>query len=161
MLQLQNKVDTRNFQSLWSRKNRCESDFQSFVDAFYHAVGSESPAPVVIFSGSKWVSVHDCFFTDWNPTDPSDLKSSVVAVENLLPKHWVELDPDVVNSIAQVGANRFFDSNTFSVERFLREVFFKMLEDGSIETTDRDRIILHVLDLRLGERNITDYDKIL
>ena len=51
------------------------------------------------------MSVHDCFFTDWNPTIPSDLKSSVVALlsENLLPKHWVELDPDVVNSIAQVG----------------------------------------------------------
>ena len=163
VLQLQNKVDAHNFQSLWPRKNRCESDFLSLVDAYYHAVGSESPAPAVIFSGSKWVSVHDCFFTDWNLTDPSDLKSSVVALlsENLLPKHWVELDTDVVSSIAPVDANRFFDNNTFTVERFLREVFFEMLEEGSIETTYRDRIILHVLDLRLGERKITDYDDIL
>ncbi|XP_033645532.1 LOW QUALITY PROTEIN: sacsin-like [Asterias rubens] len=159
-LQSQNVVDARDFQSLWPRQSQCSSDFRSFVDTFYHTLGRDIDAPAVIFNGSQWVAVQDCFFTEWSQSDSEDLKSSVITLlrQKLHAKSWVELNSDVVSSIANVGANIPFDSNTFNVSRFLQEVFFKMLEEGAVESSHRDNIILHLLDLRLGERKLTDYD---
>ncbi|XP_071785309.1 sacsin-like [Asterias amurensis] len=159
-LQSQNVVDARDFQSLWPRRSQCSSDFCSFVDTFYRTLGRDIDAPAVIFNGSQWVAVQDCFFTKWSQSDSEDLKSSVITLlrQELHPKGWVELNPDVVSSIANVGAHVPFDRNTFNVSRFLQEVFFQMLEERAIESRHRDNIVLHLLDLRVGERRVTDYD---
>ncbi|XP_022079700.1 sacsin-like [Acanthaster planci] len=165
VLQEQSMVDARNFQCLWPRRNKTESDFHPFVDAFYKIVGSSSDAPAVIFNQSRWVSVHECFFTNWSPNDPEDLKRSIKTLLNKdqYPKQCVELEKDVVSSIKQADANKFFDGNTFSIERFLSEVFFSMLKDkpDDIESVHRNRIVIHTLDLRLGERKVGDYDGLL
>ncbi|XP_022079489.1 sacsin-like isoform X1 [Acanthaster planci] len=165
-LQKQSIVDARNFQCLWPRRSESESDFYPLADAFYKSLGGSSDvAPAVVFNQSKWMSCHQCIFTEWSLHDPDDLKSSIKALLNKheYPKRCVELETDVVMSIKLAGASRCFDGNTFSIERFLSEVFFPMLKKHSdgIESDHRDRIVAHVLDQRLGERKVRDYDKLL
>ncbi|XP_038062187.1 sacsin-like [Patiria miniata] len=165
MLQEQGAVDARNFQCLWPRWSESESDFHPFVNAYYKNIGSSVDAPEVFFDQSKWVSVHQCFFTDWGLTDPEELRGSIKTVLNKHqdPKRCVELERDVVESIKQAGAQEAFDCNTFNIQRFLSEVFFPMLENNpqDIESNHRNRIVLYTLDLRLGERKLEDYDKLL
>ncbi|XP_038060324.1 sacsin-like [Patiria miniata] len=165
MLQGQGVVDTRNFQCLWPRWSESESDFHPFVKAYYREIGTSGDAPEVFFVQSKWVSVHQCFFTDWSRTDPEQLRRSIKAVldKHQDPKRCVELGKDVVHSINQAGAQGVFDRNTFNIQRFLSEVFFPMLENNphDIESTHRNSIVLHMLDLRLGERKLADYDESL
>ncbi|XP_022089606.1 sacsin-like [Acanthaster planci] len=161
-LQEQNIIDARNFQSLWPKRKACDSNFHPLVDSFYQCIGRENSAPAVIFNEGRWLTVHDCFFTDWTATDSESLKCSVTALlaKNQHPKRWVELETDVINSIFEAGANKCFDKNTFSVERFLRKVFFPALVNGEqIEPENIKEIILHVLDLRLPGRNVTMYDE--
>ncbi|XP_038054984.1 sacsin-like [Patiria miniata] len=165
MLQEQGDVDARNFQCLWPRWSESESDFHPFVNAYYKNIGSSVDAPEVFFNQSKWVSVHQCFFTDWGLTDPEELRGSIKTVLNKHqdPKRCVELERDVVESIKQAGAQKAFNCNTFNIQRFLSEVFFPMLENNpqDIESNHRNRIVLYTLDLRLGERKLEDYDKLL
>ncbi|XP_022102271.1 sacsin-like [Acanthaster planci] len=161
LLQEQNVVDASNFQTLWPKRKRCDSDFHPLVDAFYRRIGRENSAPAVIVNQGQWLTVHDCFFTEWVATDPQGLRCSikVVLAENQRPKTHVVLEPEVTTSISEAGANSFLDVNTFSVERFLQQVFFPALVDRRhIEHEHHNEIILHVLDLRLGERKITEYD---
>ncbi|XP_071785165.1 sacsin-like [Asterias amurensis] len=152
-LQSQNDVDARDFQSLWPRGSKCATDFCSIVDTFYHILGSDQGAPAVIFNGNQWVTVNGCFFTEWDQSDSEVLKASVITLlrQKLYPRSWVELEPDVLSSIA-------CQRNTFNVSRFLREVFFEMLEGGTIDSRHRDIVVLHLLDLRVGERRVTEYD---
>ncbi|XP_038061695.1 sacsin-like [Patiria miniata] len=165
ILQEQDVVDARNFQCLWPRRSESESDFHPFVNAFYRNIGSSVDAPEVFFDQRKWVSVHQCFFTDWTLTDPDELRRSIKTVLNKHqdPKRYVELERDIVDSIRQADAQEAFDYNTFNIQRFLSEVFFPMLENypEDIESIHRNKIVLHMLDLRLGERKLEDYDKLL
>ncbi|XP_038058754.1 sacsin-like [Patiria miniata] len=160
MLQEQGVVDNRNFQCLWPRWSESESDFHPFVKAYYKKIGSRVDAPDVIFNQRKWVSVHQCFFTDLD-----ELSGSIQTVLNKhqVPKRCVELERDVVDSIKQAGAQEVFNCNTFNMQRFLSEVFFPMLKNSpqDIKSTHRNRIVLHMLDLRLGERKLEDYDELL
>ena len=139
ILQEQN-VDARDFQSLWPVWEKCHSDFRPLVDQYYRIVGRENHSPSVIFNGTHWVSVKDCFFTD--SSAPKDLRDSIIALLNnhQSPKRWVELHKDVVSSIEKVGANQCFDKNTFSVDRFLEEVYFPMLQkEENVEPNHRDK----------------------
>ncbi|XP_038057003.1 sacsin-like [Patiria miniata] len=161
-LQEKGIVDARNFQSLWPKRMVCDSNFHPLVDAFYQRIGMENNAPAVICDEGRWLTVHDCFFTAWETCDPESLRCSIKALlaKNQDPKKWVELEPDVISSISAAGENRWFDDNTFSVKRFLREIFFPAFEDSQhIESDHHKEIILHVLDLRLGGRKVTTYDE--
>ncbi|XP_038066420.1 sacsin-like [Patiria miniata] len=165
MLHEKDVVDARNFQCLWPRWSESETDFHPFVKAFYKKIVSCVDAPDVFFHQSKWVSVHRCFFTDWGLTDPEEVRRSITTVlsKHQDPKRWVELERDVVDSIKQVDAQEVFDSNTFNIQRFLSEVLFPMMKNNpqDIESTHRNRIVLYMLDLRLGERKLEDYDELL
>ncbi|XP_033639007.1 sacsin-like [Asterias rubens] len=160
-LQDQHQVDAQVFQRLWPTKSRCETDFQTLVGAYYSAIVRSGNPPTVVYVNSQWVTVHDCFFTKWKHNDPEDLRSSIKSVltKKMHPKTWVKLDSDVVSSIKKLPENNYFFDNTYDVHRFLKEVFFPILSSGiRIEPFDRDKIILYVLDLRLGEEKGKQYD---
>ncbi|XP_033639906.1 sacsin-like [Asterias rubens] len=170
----QQDIDATDFQCLWPVWENCHSDFHPLVREFYRRIRCDS-VPKLFHAGTKWLSVEECFFV----TDSScktDVRDSIVAILNThssSQRLFVEVNEDVVNSMEHACSNELscrddaFTKNTYSVDRFLREVFFPLLEklqtedNGCLEQNHRNKLILHVLDLRLGAENQTSYDNLL
>ncbi len=166
----QQHIDATDFQRLWPVLGKCHSDFEPLVREYYRRIGCGGEGvPKLFYADTKWLSVQECFFVT-DSSCPIDLRDSIVAILNnhSSSKRFVDLNEDVVGSIEHIcRENNAFTENTYSVDRFLLKVFFPMLkqleelDDGLLDQQHRNKIILHVLDLRLGEKKQTSYDSLL
>ncbi|XP_072021909.1 LOW QUALITY PROTEIN: sacsin-like [Amphiura filiformis] len=163
-------VDARSFETLWPTFDAVHSDFRPIVQGFYDRLRESSSD--VIYTGSKWVSLQSVVFLD----GVSDTHPVVEAVKALINQHCypskiVAFQPEVQQSIKLSRILEDFQDNIYTWARFVETVFFPMLQeeedesDGEsenvIEADQRDMIIQHILDERIGSTKVTQFDALL
>ncbi|XP_072021910.1 sacsin-like [Amphiura filiformis] len=162
-------IDARSFQTLWPTFDAVHSDFRPIVQGFYDRLCESSTD--VIYTGSRWIALQSVVFLD----DVSDTHPVVVAVKALINQHRhpskiVAFLPLVRESIKQSGVLEDFQDNIYTWARFVETVFFPVLQEGEeddesdgesdnvIDADQRDMIIQHILDERIGSTKVTQFD---
>ncbi|XP_072035532.1 sacsin-like [Amphiura filiformis] len=163
-------IDARSFQTLWPTFDAVHSDFRPIVQGFYDRLRESSSD--VIYTGRRWISLQSVVFLD----DVSDTHPVVEAVKTLINQHChpskiVAFLPLVHESIKQSGVLKDFQDNIYTWARFVETIFFPVLQEGGeeddesdgesdnvIDADQRDMIIQHILDERIGSTKVTQFD---
>ena len=160
VLQQEDFLDARQFQTVWPRLKAVESDFHPLVEAFYKQISNAHTEHPLIYNGNRWVGIQDCFFLHESLIQ-QDVHRSIIAIlnEKLSPKKWVYIEDSILKSMSAVHADEGILENTFDLSKFLKEIFFPIMNsDSGVQPNHRNKVVLHLLDLRLGTDKQTQYD---
>ncbi|XP_070554687.1 sacsin-like [Ptychodera flava] len=150
-----------DFQILWPKLDKCESDFHPFLMAFYQKVcGPADLQPAVIYNESKWVTLTRCLFVD-EDISQSRIRNEAITLLNqqLYQKKVVTFNEAITRSIRKSGAADLLDKNTYDIRKLYTEVFFDCIDDISCDI--RNPLVTHLLDIRMGAQQIRLFDDLL
>ncbi|XP_070554704.1 sacsin-like [Ptychodera flava] len=154
-------VGKYDFQILWPKLDKCESDFHPFLMAFYQKIcGPADLQPAVIYNESKWVTLTRCLFVD-EDISQSRIRNEAITLLNqqLYQKKVVTFNEAITMSIRKSDAADLLDKNTYDIRKLYTEVFFDCVDDISYDI--RNPLVTHLLDIRMGAQQIRLFDDLL
>ena len=182
-LQAQDCVNACLFQTLWPTFEAVHCDFHPLTHGFYERL--KNPLTKVILNGNKWISLQSVIFLDEMPKESAVVDAAKTLIDDQsFPKKIIEFQDPIRKSITKSGILESFKDHIYAWTRFVQDIFFPLLqnansgkrsdEEGDEESDDdsdeseqtinpdqRDVIIQHLLDERIGATKVLDFDKLL
>ncbi|MEE6483233.1 hypothetical protein FKM82_013475 [Ascaphus truei] len=144
------------YHTFWPDITKVKTQFTGAVEAFYKAVtfGLGDCFPVLFSNGQECCTIkHACFLQLDNIQNEKvhSLAKKVFTLVLKKPYLAVSLPDWVKNSFHTSCCGKELLCNTYNWERFYREIVFENLD--SLDTEDRNALILHAIDMQSKEVN--------
>ncbi|KAM4652169.1 sacsin-like [Discoglossus pictus] len=144
------------YYTFWPDITKVKTLFMEAVKAFYRALtfGFENCFPALFGNGQEYCTIkHACFLQLDNIQDEEvhDLAKTVFSSFLKKPYLAVSLPDWVKNSFISSNCSSHLQLNMYNLERFYSEIVFENLE--SLDTEDRNSLILHAIDMQNNELN--------